>query len=223
MKIQEVLKGEGPVVLVDFRELNSNVVRYLKEFDVTLREESLEIGDYIVSDRIAIERKTIQDFLQSIIDKRIFIQLERLLDSYDKPVIFLEGNQDMLFFTRDIHPNAIRGALVSIAIDFGIPIIWTGNPKQTAEMIYWMAKREQEGSKRGLQIRCSKKPVSLRERQEFLIAGLPNISNRLSKRLLEYFKTPKNVFNADIEELKRVEKIGEKKAKMIWDVINKEY
>jgi Fanconi anemia group M protein len=223
MKIQEVLKGEKPLVLADQRELNSNVVRYLKGFDILVREKQLEVADYIASDRVAVERKTVQDFLQSIIDQRVFVQTERLICSYERPVLIVEGSPDMLFFTRDIHPNAVRGALASIAVDFRVPIIWTGNPRQTAEMIYWLAYREQIGEKRGVQIRCNKKSFGIKERQEFLIAGLPNVSDKLSRRLLKHFKRPKKIFDADVEELMEVEKIGEKKAKKIWDVINKRY
>lgn len=222
MKAQQILPSGKVTVFADTREIGSNVTRHLKGM-ADVREKKLDVGDYIVSDRVCLERKTIQDFLQSVTDQRIFRQLENLSCSYEKPVLIMEGNPELLFLERNIHENAIRGALSSIAIDYSIPIIWTSNSKESASQIYWMAYREQLGEKRNLQIRCSKKIPSLPEQQEFLVAGLPFVSNTLSKRLLQKFGSVKKVFNAKPEKLMKIEKIGEKKARKIWEVINAEY
>ena len=72
MKIQETLRCGKPVIFVDNRELKSNVARHLKEHDALVREAQLEVGDYICSERIACERKTISDFIASIKNQRIF-------------------------------------------------------------------------------------------------------------------------------------------------------
>jgi ERCC4-type nuclease len=223
VEAQKILKGERVVILADHRELSSNVTRHLKGHDAEIRETQLKVGDYIVSERVAVERKAIPDFLQSIIDQRLFRQMEELADSYEKPVLILEGNPEMLFLERNMHANTVRGVLSSIAIDYRIPIIWTHNSKETAAQIYWMAYREQVGESKGLQIRCNKKVASLPQQQEFLVAGLPNISNVLSKRLLKHFGTVRDVYDATPEELMKVEGVGKEKAKRIWDLINSGY
>ncbi len=222
-KIQKVLPGRKPVIFVDKRERSSNITRHLKEFDLEIREKQLEVGDYILSDRVCCERKTIQDFLQSITNQRIFRQLESLASSYEKPILILEGNQDTLFTERNMHANTIRGVLASVAIDYGIPIIWTQNSMETAAQLNWIAKREQELEKREIQIRSNKKNSCLSEQQEFLISGLPHVSNTLSRRLLERFKTPKRVFTARAEQLLKIDKIGEKKAEKIRRILDSEY
>ena len=223
MEAQKVLKGEKVVILADHREIASNVTRHLKSHDAEIRETQLKVGDYIVSERVAVERKAIPDFLQSIIDQRLFRQMEQLIDSYERPVLILEGNPEMLFLERNMHANTVRGVLSSIAIDYRIPIIWTHNSKETASQIYWMAYREQVGESKGLQIRCNKRNHTISHSQEFLVAGLPNISNVLSKRLLEHFGTVRDVYDATPEELMKVEGIGKEKAKKIWDLINAGY
>ena len=223
MEAQKVLKGEKVVILADHREMASNVTRHLKGHDAEIRETQLKVGDYIVSERVAVERKAIPDFLQSIIDQRLFRQMEQLIDSYERPVLILEGNPEMLFLERNMHANTVRGVLSSIAIDYRIPIIWTHNSKETASQIYWMAYREQVGESKGLQIRCNKRNHTISHSQEFLVAGLPNISNVLSKRLLKHFGTVRDVYDATPEELMKVEGIGKEKAKKIWDLINAGY
>ncbi len=220
--IQNILPNGKITVFADHRE-NSMVPSYIKECGAEVVLKQLKVADYICSDRVAIEKKSSSDFLQSIINQRIFKQMEEIAASFDRPLLILEGNPDMLFFERKIHPNTIRGVLSSIAIDYKVPIIWTSNPKETAGMIYWIAKREQDHEKRSIQIRAKTKKESLTDQQEYMIAGLPNISNVLSKRLLEKFKTVKKVFSAKESQLKKVDGIGEEKAKKIWEILNKEY
>ena len=69
----------------------------------------------------------------------------------------------------------------------------------------------------------AKKPMSLKEQQEYIISALPGIGLGLAKPLLRKFKSVKKIINAKEEKLEKVEKIGPKKAKMIRDVVDSEY
>jgi Fanconi anemia group M protein len=220
---QKIIKPEKAVIFVDNREFQSDVAQHLKDFDVIVKTKQLDVGDYITSDRVCIERKRVGDFLQSIADQRIFRQIEELSMCYNNPLLIIEGDPQMLFSERSIHENAIRGVLSSIAIDYHIPIIWTQDSKETAAQISWIAKREQILDKRDIQIRANKKTPDLRAQQEFLVAGLPGISSTLSRRLLEHFKAPIELFNADINELIKINKIGKKKAAKIRKIIDSRY
>ena len=222
MESQKTLPTENIVVFVDTRE-NNNIIDYLKECGADVRQKQLLVGDYICSDRVGIEKKTIRDFLGSISNQRIFQQIRELKESFEKPVFLIEGNPEMLYYETNVHPNSIRGVLASIAINYGIPILWSSNIKESAEMIFWIAKREQTKRSTEISIRTKPKEESLPKNQEYLVAGLPNVSNVLSKRLLKEFKTVKKVFSASESRLKKVEGIGEEKAKKIFDVLNKEY
>jgi Fanconi anemia group M protein len=223
VEAQGVFSGERIGIIADQRESRTKTYEWLKSFDATIIEKQLDVGDYIVSDRVGIERKTITDFLQSILNQRLFRQLEGLCKSFDKPLMILEGDQRTLFSARNIHPNTIHGVLSSISIDYRIPIIWMYSPKMTASQIYWTAWREQKKEKRGLQTRACKKTKDTGKLQEFMVAGLPNVNNVLSKRLLNEFKTVNGVFSASEEELKKVAGIGKKKAKSIRCLLNSEY
>jgi len=210
-----------PVIIVDSREMKSGISQHLEKLNALVQHKSLDVGDYICSDRVVCERKTITDFMQSIINQRIFRQIEAMTE-YEKPLIILEGNREVMS-ERDIHPNTIRGVLASITIDYSIPIIWTENQQETACQIYWIANREQNGEKRPLQIRPHKKAHSIPDSQEFLVAGLPGISNTMTKRLLTHFKTPKKLFNAKVEALMKVDKIGRAKAESIRKILDSQY
>lgn len=223
MRIQKALPDENVTVLADSRERNSSVIRHLEDSGIKVRSKQLRVGDYIASDRVGIERKQIPDFLQSITNQRVFRQLESLAGSYEKPLLIIEGDPNLLFTGRNIHPNAIRGALASISIDYGVPMIWTPDSKGTAEQIHRIAYREQIKRDRGLQIRVKEKCNDVAKQQEFVVAGLPNISNTLSKRLLAEFKTVRKMFMGKKERFMRIDGLGKKKAERIWELINKEY
>ncbi len=209
-----------PVVYADSREGNSKVIRHLTEMEIDVKVQAMAVADYQVSDEVAIERKTTKDFIDSIIDKRLFKQARELSEEFKKPVLILEGDD---LYAGMVNANAIRGSIASIALDFGISIIPTRNAQDTAAMIKRIAIREQNGERTPVQIRTDKKPVSLLEQQLFIVESLPNIGPVNAKNLLLHFGTVGNIINASEKELQEVEGIGKKTAENIRKVIDSKY
>jgi Fanconi anemia group M protein len=219
-QLMDFFEAEHSIV-VDSRELASSVAKELLGHGIVSKPRVLEVGDYVLSNRLGVERKTAEDFLQSIVDKRLLKQIIRLKQSFERPVMIIEG--EGLYSKRSIHPNAIRGALASIAVDFGIPILFTRDERDTAALLAAMVRREKAEGRDSVQIRGDKRVLTLREQQESVIAGLPGVNITLARRLLRDFNSVKRVFNASEEELTRVQGIGEKKAKEIRRVITALY
>ncbi|NJE60202.1 DEAD/DEAH box helicase [Thermococcus sp. 21S7] len=215
-----VRKPKGIVVYVDNRELRSGVPKHLKELGAEIEVRTLDVADYVVSEEVGIERKSANDFIGSIIDGRLFDQVERLKRAYPKPVIIIEGE---LYGIRNVHPNAIRGAIAAVTLDWGVPILFSSGTEETAQFIYLLAKREQEERKKEVRLRSEKKALTLAERQRLIVEGLPYVSSTLAKRLLRHFENVERVFTATEEELREVEGIGEKKAREIRKVITAPY
>lgn len=213
-------KEKLPVVFADTREGNSKVIRHLSEMEIDVKVQAMAVGDYQVSDEVVIERKTAKDFVDSIVDKRLFKQARSLMEEFKRPLIILEGDD---LYNGMINPNAIRGSIASIALDFGISIIPTRNAQDTAAMIKRIAIREQSGEKTPIQIRTDKKPVNLWEQQLFIIESLPNIGPVNAKNLLEHFGTVANIINASESQLQEVEGIGKKTAANIRKVVDSKY
>lgn len=213
-------KEDLPVVFADTREGNSKVIRHLSEMEIDVKVQAMAVGDYQVSDEVVIERKTAKDFVDSIVDKRLFKQARSLMEEFKRPLIILEGDD---LYNGMINPNAIRGSIASIALDFGISIIPTRNAQDTAAMIKRIAIREQSGEKTPIQIRTDKKPVNLWEQQLFIIESLPNIGPVNAKNLLEHFGTVANIINASESQLQEVEGIGKKTAANIRKVVDSKY
>lgn len=217
MDTQKILKTPGKIIIAgDFRE--KEVIDNLERIGAMVNKKSLEIGDFVVSDRIVFERKTHSDFISSIIDGRLFDQVSNLKENFEKTILIIEGSSN-----RDINENALRAALASVVVNNGVSILNTKNPQDTAKTIFWIAKKEQEENKSGIVFKVGKKPLDEGKLKEMIIAGLPGISRVISKRLLEHFGSVEKVFNASEEDLKKVNGIGDKLAKNIRRVVTNNY
>jgi len=218
--IQRILKPKDkPVIITDCRENKCSVKDYLEDLDAVVKVLPLKVGDFICSERVCVERKTGNDFISSIVDGRLFQQAEELRDNFTKPIILVEGD----YYAGGMNENAIKAALASIILNYEIPVIMTKDEQETARTIFWLAKREQIISNVGVGIKGEKKPKKLKDLQEHMVSGLPGVSVVLSKRILEKFKTIKNLANASEKELIEVDGIGKVLAKRLHNLLNEEY
>ncbi len=217
-----------PKIIVDYRE-NKEIKKELYKNNIDVEIRALNSADFVMQIKdvngnvkdLGIERKTITDFLNSIIDKRILKQLIVLKEHFPLQLLILEGEEN-IYAIRDFHPNSIRGMLSSIAIDYQIPILYTKNVRDTAAYLSLIAKRL-EKPRKNINLLAKRKPLTLKEQQEHFIGSLPGIGDNLAKSLLNEFKSIKNIVNAEEKELTNVEKIGKLKSKKIREVIDSEY
>jgi len=208
-------------IIVDHREYHSNVAKKLVSKDVEVEPRQLEVGDYILSSRIGVERKNVDDYLNSLIDSKLFKQIQQLRDAYSRPILILEGED--LLTRRNISHNAIFGSLAAISVDYGVTVFRTKNSSETADLMRIIAQREQKDDNKKVAIRGMKKQMSMHERQQFLVEGLPNVSAVLANRLLNHFGSIRAIINASEKELMEVEGIGKNIASEIVKLVNKEY
>lgn len=214
-------RASGIQVFVDSRETKSGVVRALHDMGVTIKMQNLEVADYVLSDRVAVERKTADDFVNSLTkgERDLFSQLLNLKKSYSKPLLILEGD----LYSRMIHPNAIRGALATIVVDLGIPAIQTKSATETAELLVAIARREQQLRSREVVLHAGKTKKTLKEQQEYIVSAISNIGPVIAKNLLNHFQTIERIVNATEEELIEVPKVGKKTAEKIKRVLTTPY
>ncbi|MCD6473639.1 MAG: hypothetical protein J7K47_01850 [Thermoplasmata archaeon] len=210
---------QKPHIIADTREVFSGLPSLLESM-ANVEIKQIAVGDYIVSERVAIERKRAEDFIDSLIRKRLFEQVARLKEAYEIPLLIIE-DEDL--FSRNIDKRAIYGVIACLLLDYGISVIRTSGIEESANIIFAIAAREQFRKKKEVALRGKKPNMSLKERQQFIIEGLPHVSAVLAKRLLNHFGSVKAIMNASMQQLKKVEGIGEKKAKAIKEVIEKEW
>jgi Fanconi anemia group M protein len=213
-------RKEPPKIIVDQRERSSQLVGKLTELGAVLQFKTLKVGDYVISENVAIERKTFNDFAGSIVDRRLFEQIRAMKEAYSSPILLLEGKGPT---TRGLSEEALRGALVSVILDFGIPILWVEDTKEAAKFLMTIARREQGGTNRDVNLKDRKRPKTPDEEKEYVVASLPFVESATAKRLLLVFKTVEAIFSASEKELMEVEGIGPKKARRIREIASIPY
>jgi len=216
---QKEEQSEPGRVFVDPRE--REMAKLLEGLGLEVTLKNLEVGDYVLSDRLAVERKTAEDFVASIIDpeRNLFRQISDLSRTYDRPVLILEGRD---LYTRQMNPDSIRGAMASIAVDYKVPIIPTENREETATVIALLASRERKEG-RDPKVHGHKTARTLKEQQEYLISAIPSVGPAVAKNLLKHFGSIEKVVAASQEELQQVELVGPKIAERIRELVGGEY
>lgn len=209
-------------IYVDDRELNSGVPEILKDLGVVVITKQLSVGDYVINEDTAVERKTISDLVSSVFDKRFFDQLERLSSTYANSFLIIEGNVAKIREITD-RWKAINSALVSATLSFNVKILYSMDKRETAEILKMISeKASSEPKRKGITLHDKPKFENIKQEQEYLIEALPQIGEVLAKRLLEHFGTVREICNASISDLEKV--IGSRrKAEEIFKVINTPY
>jgi len=218
--IQKIEGAQDYTIICDNRETASAVVRALSLMGVSLELKQLPVADYILSERVGIERKSAQDFNDSVKDGRLFNELFELKNNFARPILILEGDP---FINSNINQNALYGAITSIILNLGITLYKTNNPSDSAMFIYQLAKKEQSDSKKEFKLRFDKKPIEIAGLLEYIVAGIPGINALRAKNLLRELKSLQEIFNADIGDLMSVENIGKKIAQEIYKLSRFKY
>jgi len=201
-------KSKEPIskILIDYREKNSLVPSSLVNLGLEIEFKELKVADYLVNN-VAIERKTISDFISSMLNKRLLKQLEEL-QQYPNRLLIIEGFEEQELYndenTSGLHPNSIRGFLLSIVLKHKIPIIFSKNEKDTARFINLISRKKE----REIGLNVNKKNLNKKERLQYILEGFPGIGPKAAKKLLQKFKTLQKIINAPQEELKKI--IGKK-------------
>ena len=218
--IQKINGADEYQIVCDHRETASAVVRTLSLMGLGLKLEQLTVADYMISNRVGIERKSAQDFNDSIKDGRLFNELIELKNKFESPILILEGDP---FNESHINENALYGAITSIILNLGINVYRTKDPEESAMFLYQLARKEQSENKNKINIRFDKAPIETSRLLEYIVAGIPGVNRLRAKNLLKEFKTLQNVFLADIPDLTKIENIGKKIAQEIYKISRYNY
>ncbi|MDE1856129.1 MAG: hypothetical protein KGH49_02755 [Candidatus Micrarchaeota archaeon] len=206
-----------PKVIIDNRERNLQIIQGLEQSGVELSFAQLPVGDYILSNRVCVERKTSSDLEGSIINARLFDQLERLKASFEKPILLIEGNDFRM------NANVILGTTLKVYLDYNMPVVWSTDALETADILATISRREQVHKQHEPRLVGIKKAYTEDQWQLLILGSIPGVGTKLAHNMLKHFRSIRNIALADVAELAKIEKIGEKKAARIYQILNTEY
>lgn len=207
-------------IVVDDREQSEVLLRTLRDTaDTEVHVRRLPVGDYVLDGRLVVERKTLRDFAVSIVDGRLFRQASRLAADARRGIVLLEGTSRDLQDV-DVRREALQGALITLTLILGLPILRAMNPAESAQLMLY-AMRQVRRIRDGAVTRTipTTRPRGKRKTQLHVLQGLPGVGPTRAERLLEHFGSVEAVMNASAEDLELVPSIGaETAASLRWAV-----
>jgi Fanconi anemia group M protein len=188
-----------PTIIIDCREASSaaKIAKGLVEKGANIKTETLEKGDYILSDQCAVERKTVNDFVYTLTRRYLFEQIFRLKEAYPKSLLLIEGYLPIIYKYSKIQPAAVWGAMFNLAKN-GVAMINTASQKETIDFLYVAARQEQVVEKRTPTVHAFKNYDTVSEAQLYFIASLPSVGREKATAILQSYQTPQNaLINVD--------------------------
>jgi DNA excision repair protein ERCC-4 len=204
----ESVIASGPIAIVmddcEPRDLMSHEIAASGCFALEIRH--LSVGDYLIDDALLIERKTLPDLVQSIIDGRLFQQALRLVEAKYPAALILEGS------ALDLHASgmrweAIQGALVTVTLFMGLPVLRSRCPEETVRIFIYAAQQRRVVNADAL-TRHSRRPKRKAALQSYILQGLPGVGPKRAKQLIDRFGSVEAVFRAGTDALAEMEGFG---------------
>ncbi|KAJ8413627.1 hypothetical protein AAFF_G00081340 [Aldrovandia affinis] len=129
-------------VIVDMREFRSELPSLLHRRGLDIEPVTLEVGDYILTSDICVERKSVSDLIGSLQSGRLYTQCLSMTRFYRRPVLLIEFDPAKPFslvarsdLRQEISSNDISSKLTLLTLHFPrLRLLWCPSPHATVEL-----------------------------------------------------------------------------------------
>lgn len=129
-------------VIVDMREFRSELPSLLHRRGLDIEPVTLEVGDYILTPEICVERKSVSDLIGSLQNGRLYTQCLSMSRFYRRPVLLIEFDPAKPFslvarseLRQEISANDITSKLTLLTLHFPrLRLLWCPSPHATAQL-----------------------------------------------------------------------------------------
>eukprot|EP00163_Fabomonas_tropica_P029274 TRINITY_DN621_c1_g1_i1.p1 TRINITY_DN621_c1_g1~~TRINITY_DN621_c1_g1_i1.p1 ORF type:complete len:188 (+),score=7.47 TRINITY_DN621_c1_g1_i1:29-592(+) len=129
-------------VIVDIREFRSALPNLLHKEGVRVIPVTLEVGDYILTPEICVERKSIPDLFGSMASGRLYQQAENMIRHYSTPILLIEFDEARSFsfqhaegLSDRVSPQSIITKLAVLIHHFpSLRVLWCRSPRMTTSV-----------------------------------------------------------------------------------------
>lgn len=203
-------------MLVDHREELSGIPARLRELGHELGAADLPVGDYVLSDDLAIERKSGGDLCASVKDGRLFDQAMRLQDAYPRAIVLVHGPPSGL------PEPAWRGAVCKLVED-GVTVLQATDAEDAAAWIDRLARRLDRERRAPRALGRRRAAPTAHAQAVAMLACAPGVSQTTARALLGHFGTVRVVAAAEEGELRAVRGVGPTRARALLAVLRADW
>ncbi len=205
-------------VVIDDREPD-RVRRHLERLPgVFIEVRRLALGDYLVDERLLVERKTVDDLAASVCDGRLFRQARRLAAHRSQAVCFvLEGTSrgaERIGVSRE----ALQGAVISLTLVFGVPLLRSRDSDETARLLVYAGGQVARAA--AVSAHRSGRKVGASERIRMrMLQAIPGIGPLRARALLACFGGIPALVSATVDEIAAADGIGRMTAARVQAIV----
>ncbi|CAG8504551.1 10589_t:CDS:10 [Paraglomus brasilianum] len=214
-------------VIVDVREFRSSLPSILHARGVTIVPCTLQVGDYILSPRMCVERKSVSDLVGSLNSGRLYTQCEAMSMYYKEPVLLIEFDQNKAFTLQgisdmkaDIGVTDLSSKLVLLTLAFPrLAIIWSSSPYATVEIFEDLKKSHEEpDAEKAMAIGVEEGEETdsmYNANSQDVLRALPGITSKNYKRVMTQVENLKELSEMTLEQCQKL--IGDNNGKMLYE------
>ena len=206
--------------VVDVREPDDFVAQIAEHENINeFKIDKLSSADIVIRN-VGFERKTMSDYSSSLIgksDRDLYDQVEKMKEAFDHSYILVEADlsdAEYLPFTQ-VNPNSVKGSMASIEARHGIPVKMCSNSSLLIDKAIALARKHHEDP-----ISSSIPTSSLSGKDEpftkRVFACIDGIQKQRAEDLYKEYKSVEEILQANEEELKEIDGIGDKTAHNIY-------
>jgi ERCC4-type nuclease len=234
----EIPGGLNMKLIIDSREnsdFSSEVIRKANRINIANKKEFLEVGDYVIGDA-CFEAKSAQDFLQSIMNKRMWLQVDNMDKNYNNNFVVIYGTEEqalakvMKYMKTDTNQSRqqlknrlklqFKGAIGRLRLDYGMNVIWRDTLEDAAEELVTLAKMIPV--KREIIRPSILKRVATDDVRVDMLTTIKGISAKKAEELLEEYGCIMEIGCCKTSEITTIKGIGKTVADRILNVLNSE-
>ncbi|KAJ1805866.1 DNA repair protein RAD16, partial [Coemansia sp. RSA 2599] len=219
-----------PTIVVDTREFRSPLPSLLHAAGFRVVPRTIDIGDYVLHDSLAIERKSLPDLVGSLRSGRLYNQAEAMTRHYAYAALLIEFEVNTSFslqamggVTADIQIGSINSQLAMLVLAFPrLRIIWSSSPYETVNIFVELKRNAQEPDieravAMGTEDAAVERESIYSQSPVALLQSLPGVNLRNYQVLAKRYRSIRQICGASRKELDEL--VGSECASKLYDFL----
>ncbi|CAF0719433.1 unnamed protein product [Adineta steineri] len=225
-----------PKIIVDMREFRSELPSLIWKRGIDIEPVTLEVGDYILTPDVCVERKSVSDLIGSLNNGRLYQQALQMTRFYKKPMLLIEFDQKQAFHlankqrynsSSEFSAHDITSKLALLTMHFPkLKILWCPSPHASAELFEDLKRdREEPDSKNAMLVTAESELLDEDERYNSVVQDLlirmPGVTFKNYKLIMNKVENLRELSQLKEDELVTI--MGNsKQASLLYNFIHKQ-